>query len=185
MNDEATQVGSEQENYLPNSAGADNGESNQECTDIIRTLPDGFSVCDSQSANWVIRRVMEARAYGKRVTEWAAAEVARAKNDEARLLYIFGGQLKAWATEEIQRLGGRRKSVCLPAGSLGCRREPVRLVIDDDSAVINWAQCACPKAIATIIKLNKTTVIEHFKTTGEIPDSGAHIEPERDYFSIR
>ena len=93
-----------------------------EDTNFEPAVDEGFCVRDESSANWVIRKIAECRSYAERVTVWAAAEIRRAEKEEEFFLFRFGGQLERWASEEIRKLKGRRKSLNLPAGAVGFRR---------------------------------------------------------------
>ena len=65
--------------------------------------PEAFRVCDEASANWVVRRIAEARKYAEHVEAWAATELRRAEREERFLLERFGPQLEAWARERLAR----------------------------------------------------------------------------------
>ena len=87
-------------------------------------VPERFAVCDADSANWVCRKIIEARLYADRVKEWAERKVRRAVNEEAWLTRRFGGQLEQWVRQELAAWGGGARSVKLPAGQLGLRSVP-------------------------------------------------------------
>jgi hypothetical protein len=148
-------------------------------------LGQGFCIDNADRANWLVRRIIEARAYADRVRTWSAREERRAKRDEQRLLYLFGRQLETWVSQELANSGGKRKSINLPAGSVGFRRIRPKLVIEDRTAVTDWAREHLPKAIVTKEHLSKQVINTQFAQTGEIPDIGAKIEPEHDRFCIR
>jgi hypothetical protein len=161
-------------------------ESATGAVDDARDLPlvhDGFQVVDAASASWVVRRVNEARAYSNRVQAWADREVRRAKRDEDHLLLRYGQQLQDYAAREIAKLRGRRRSVCLPGGTLGFRRVGPTLDNDDPDALIAWAKTHCADAVVLSEKLAKSAINRHVESTGEIPD-GAHIDVGRDKFYI-
>src|SRR4051812_10340987 len=87
----------------------------------LPVVSEQFVVHDASSASWVARKVNEARAYAKRVSEWAAREIKRAERDEQFLMMRYGGQLEEWASQQIALLKGRRRSICLPGGTVGYR----------------------------------------------------------------
>lgn len=119
--------------------------------------PEQFAIVDAKSANWVIRRIMEAREYAQQVDEWAEAEKSRAAHAEAFFLERYGAQLEEFARTAIAEQNGRfkhepRKSLKLPAGTIGFRAQPrpkgcpgVRVV--DEQAVIEWCRRKLPAAI--------------------------------------
>ena len=143
-----------------------------------------FHVHDEPTANWVVRKVVEARQYAERVKEWAEQECRRAQRDEERLMFMFGRELELWTKDRLSATNGRRKSLNLPAGSVGFRHINMGLVVIDDAAVIEWARSNQPKAIQTKEYLSKTAINEHFAASGEVPP-GVQVEPEREKFYVR
>ena len=153
--------------------------------EVLRTIPERFEVTDAQSANWLIRKIKNAREYVDQVRVWADREAARGAREEQVLMYLFGNQLRRFAQEEVAKLGGRRKSIPLPAGTLAFRSVPARLVVDDEQAVLQWARKHLPTAVVQIERLAKALVLDHAAKEGEIPDEGVHFEPATEKFSIR
>jgi hypothetical protein len=152
--------------------------------EVLKSVPKTFEINSEQTANWLVKKVVTAREYAERTKKWAEQEVRRAEREEKTLLFLFGRQIETWAKGEIGKLNGRRKSICLPAGTLCFRHEGAKLVIDDEEAVVGWARHNCPMAIQTVEKLSRTAVKAHFEKSGEMPDVGAHIEPEQERFRI-
>ena len=111
------------------------------------TVPDHFAVSDESSANWVVRKIVEARAYATRVEAWAAAEVRRAERDERWFLDRFGPQLERWARQELAARGGRARSLKLPGGQLGFRSTPPTLQTVETSALKVWCELHLPSAV--------------------------------------
>lgn len=140
----------------------------------LQQVPERFRVADEDSANWLVKKIVEARQYAARVKAWADREVRRAEHDEEFFLSRFGPQLQAWAALQVQALGGRRKSINLPAGSLGYRTCPAKLVVENEEQTIRWAKAMCPAAVVTVLTVNKTVLNEHFITTGELADGMRH-----------
>jgi hypothetical protein len=59
--------------------------------------PDTFVVNDAMSANWLLRKIVEARAYAKHVKEWANGELRRAEREEMFFIperVVSDGQFK-------------------------------------------------------------------------------------------
>ena len=146
---------------------------------------DSFAVTDDVSANWVVRKINEARAYSQRCSDWCANEQSKARRTEEFFLWRYGDQLLRWAQAKIVEQGGQRKSVNLPAGAVGFRRESAKVVVDDEQAVIRWAKTNCPALVTVMEKLSKSALNEHIEKTGELPTAGVHIEPERERFYVR
>lgn len=163
-------------------------------------IGDAFRVDDDMSANWVVRRITEARAYARRVEAWAATEIRRAEADERYFLARFGGQLEQWLRQAIAREGSRRKSVPLPAGTVGLRKAQDRLEVIDSSQVMAWARQHLPGAIRVTVnaagddavavqrwcqqhlptasveeRVSKSDLNEHVQRTGELPEGATHL----------
>lgn len=143
----------------------------------------GFTVHDAASANWVIRKIVEARTYAERVKAWAESEQRRARREEDFLLRRFGLELEAWARRQIACHHDGRRSVSLPAGSIGFRAEPTRLSVADDKRLLAWCRTHLPLAIRVIETVPKTPLMEHIKLTGEVPD-GAELQGGGERFCI-
>lgn len=150
---------------------------------IVPEIEDGFVVRDAASANWVVRRIVEARTYAQRVKAWAELEQRRARREEDFLLRRFGVELEAWARRQIARQHDGRRSVSLPAGSVGFRVGPTRLAITDEKRLLAWCRTHLPSAIRTVESVPKTPLIEHLKLTGECPD-GTELQGGGERFHI-
>lgn len=153
--------------------------------EVLKIVPKQFSIEDEKSANWLVKRIIAAREYAERVKKWADQEQRRADREETTLLFLFGRQIEAWAKGEIEKLNGRRKSICLPGGTVGFRHENPKLVIDDEDTVLQWARHNLSDAIHTVEKLSRSVIKTHFESTGEFPAEGAHVEPAAEKFHIR
>jgi phage host-nuclease inhibitor protein Gam len=146
---------------------------------------EAFHIHNADTANWVVRRLAAAVAYEARVKAWADAEIRRAEREAEWFRRRFGAELEAWTREEIHKFKGRKKSIHLPAGTVGFRRLGPKLVIDDAAAVLAWAKVHHPKAIVMLPKLDKAMLNKLFEEAAEVPDAGAHVEPEGEKFFVR
>lgn len=153
--------------------------------EVLKNVPKQFAIADQKSANWLVRKIVHAREYAARVKVWAEQEQRRAIREEMTLLFLFGRQVEEWSRAEIAKLNGKRKSINLPAGSVGFRSLAAKLVIDDEARVLTWARLNLPQAIVVTERLSKTVINEHTEKTGVIPDSGVHIEPAAERFFIK
>ena len=133
--------------------------------------PESFAVNDAASANWLVRKIIEARAYAKHVKAWADAEVRRAEQEEAFFLHRYGHQLETWARQQIAE--GRRRSVKLPAGTVGFRTDPPKLDVMDEERLVGWCRKALPAALRVETHVLKSLVKDHVAQTGECPDGAA------------
>ncbi len=147
--------------------------------------PDTFAVNDDDSANWLVRRIIEARNYSARCAEWCEREQARAARTEQFFLWRYGPQLVRWLESRIAEDGGRRKSVNLPAGTVGFRSEPAKVVIDDEGAVVAWCKEHKPDLVQMVERLSKSGLNAYIKQTGELPEKGVRIESEREKFYVK
>lgn len=127
-----------------------------------------FSVVDASSANWVVRKIIEARNYAERVKTWAEGEIKRAEQKEQFFLFHYGRQLEEWAKAQIG--GGRRKCVKLPGGTVGFRTEPHKLDVADEQKLIAWCRRSLPDALRIETHVLKSIVKDHLQQTGEQPD---------------
>lgn len=150
---------------------------------ITQEAQDGFTVHDAASANWVVRKIVEARTYAARVKSWAELEQRRAQREEDFLLRRFGVELEAWARRQIACQHDGRRSVSLPAGAIGFRTEPTRLSIADEKRLLAWCRTHLPSAIRVIETVPTTPLIEHLKLTGECPD-GTELQGGGERFHI-
>jgi hypothetical protein len=147
-------------------------------------VPEAFCVCDAASAAWVVRKVVEARAYGNRVRQWAARELRRAEREEGFFLYRYGQQLEQWARRQLQAENGRRKSINLPPGTVGFRTEPPRLEVTDEEALLRWCKASLPSAVATAERVLRSVVTEQIRNTGVLPE-GAEVAGGGEKFFVR
>lgn len=155
----------------------------REDDELVKQLPERFAVTDDASANWVVKRIIEARAYSRRVTEWANLELRRARREEAFFLKRFGPELDAWLTKKLAETQSRQKSVNLPAGRVGRRAVREKLSIYDEDALLAWAQSNLPEAVETTEKVRKSTINDLFFGTGELPP-GVGIDPSHEALVI-
>jgi hypothetical protein len=157
-----------------------------------------FHVHDAETANWLVRKIVSARAYCHRVEQWAAAELRRAHREETFLLQRFGGQLEQWLREELASRHRRGRSINLPAGRVGLRTTASRPAIADKTQLLAWCRVNLCTAVRLTAKLEgaaaerlrewlaqndtearvqeqvlRSVVDAHFSATGELPDGMA------------
>jgi hypothetical protein len=175
----------------------------------LPSVPISFEVRDEASANWVVRRVHDARAYTEKVAAWAAVEIRRAENEERWLLQRFSQQLEDWAREALRAHRCSRRSLALPAGRVGFRPCPAQIAIAERHAAAEW----CRRHLTDALKLRveargpsarslRQMLLEpqldlviqedvlvgelkkHFDATGELPP-GTSVVEATDRFFIR
>lgn len=131
---------------------------------------DRFHITDERSANWLVRRINQSRAYAHHVEQWAAAELRRAQRDEQYMLSRYGNELAEWARRRIGQQRGKRKCVSLPAGVVGFRNEPTKLTVTDETRLLAWCRQHLPAAVKVIERVLASVVRDHITTSGELPD---------------
>ena len=172
-------------------------------------VPECFVIDDAQKASWVVRKIVEARKYGGRVQQWCERELRRAEQEEEWLLRRFGMELGVWAKGELDRVGGRRRSLNLPGGTVGFRLRPARVEVVDEQVALAWCRSHLPIALKVTVEANDQHGLEllrwhgqhaedsrlrqyvlrealnrHVQETGEVPD-GAGVRPAADQFYVR
>ncbi len=148
---------------------------------IVVAEVDRFHVRDQSSASWVLRKIVEERAHRQRVGEWFEAEIRRSERREAFLLHRFGAELAEWTREQLAQQFGNHRSIDLPAGTIGFRNEPTRVVVNDEPKLIAWCRQHLPTAVKVIESVLKTEINQHIKSTGECPD-GAELAGGEKFF---
>lgn len=103
---------------------------------IAPAVPEGFGVQNASSANWVVRKIAECRAYGTHVRTWAAAEIRRAEHEERFFFMRYGAQMEAWAREYLRISNGGRRSIPLPSGTIGFRAISPHLIVNDETKLL-------------------------------------------------
>ena len=147
-----------------------------------------FHITDRQSAEWLLRKLGNLRAERARIVAQSEALLRQLDADRDSLLHLYGGELEAWAREELQRRGGRRKTLHTLQGSLRFRNVPARLSITDERAAIDRAQQeGLPDSLYTQWRLDRDAYLRHatahWEETGEYLD-GVESHPERETFLI-
>jgi hypothetical protein len=164
-------------------------------TECLPIIPEAFSIHNASSANWLARKIIDARHYSTHIQTWAAAETRRAEMEERFFLQRFGSQLECWTRHQLLATQSRRRSIALPAGTVGFRSLAARPMIVDEAILLGWCAMHLPRAIsvevqamgceaarlrgwarqncpsATItVSVVKSVLDEHFRQSGECPD---------------
>ena len=144
-----------------------------------------FHVVNEQCANWVIRHVVQAREQASKAKAWAERECDQAERTEAFFMNRFGDELRAWLKTDLA--DSDRKSVDLPAGRVGTKKAPAKLVWLDDAKLLAWARKNLPAAVVVVPAtehVSKSELIIKWKANGEIPD-GADVQPSKDELYVK
>ncbi len=151
--------------------------------DEMPSIDDGFRIVDEVSANWVVRKITESRRYADRVRAWGAVEIRRAERDEQFFLNRFAQDLEVWCLQQIAGNGGRRRSLNLPAGSIGFRTCRATLHIVNNTELLAWCRANLPDAIEVIERVAKTPLQVFLEANGELP-AGVEFVPRGDRFYV-
>lgn len=151
---------------------------------VPQDIDDRFHVRDEKTASWLIRKICEERTHRQRVLDWYETETRRSNQREQFLLQRFGGELSEWTRQELGRQLGRRRSIHLPAGIVGFRTEPMKIVITDETTLAEWCRQHLPGALKITESILKSEVGDHITSTGECPH-GAELQGGRDKFYIK
>ena len=134
--------------------------------------PDMSEIEDARSANSVVRKIVEARAYARHVKKWAEAELRRAEREEQFFLQNYSDRLEDWARDELAK-DRRRKSIRLPAGTVGFLIEPKKLEPKDDEKLMAWCRRYLPNALVDRTLIVRDVLTEYVQKTGKCPDGAA------------
>lgn len=154
----------------------------EEANNVFAAIADGsFHVTDQASAAWVTDKIIGWRAEIDRIKAAMAAEVRKRESMIDYFLRHYEQELEAFARSQLT---GDRKSTMLANGiKLSFRRIAPKLEVRDEDAFLDWAKAWLPEAVKVTESVAKTTVNEHWKDTGEIPQ-GCEVAPERTGFYI-
>lgn len=156
---------------------------------------EGWSIESMDVADWALQRIASMKAMRDENEYVAEATVlkinARTEKLNERLdngIRFFQGQLQAYAEANRSTLlkGGKAKSRALPSGSLGWKTVPAKLAVEDEAAAAAWAtaQPVSAELVRYKTELNKISLANHFKETGEVPP-GCTVTPEREDFVVK
>jgi hypothetical protein len=144
-----TQAGTHAQGQLCNRKVASEEPSGD--TDVRPWAPEGFHVHDETTANWLVRKIRECRAYAARVTAWAASEIHQAQSEERFFWERYGGELERWTAARLSN--SKRRSVPLPAGTIGFRQQPPSLLLTDPNALFDWLAVNLPPAVKVTVEV--------------------------------
>ena len=130
-----------------------------------------FVIDSCDRADWYLRKVANLDAERARVKAQAAAMIAQIDSDAARLSHLFAAQLETFARAELERRGGRRKTLPLFQGTLCFRAAAARLSVAgqlDEPEVIDAARTADALRFGVDRGAYMKAAERHFQDTGEL-----------------
>ncbi|HEV2293571.1 MAG TPA: hypothetical protein VGR35_06925 [Tepidisphaeraceae bacterium] len=168
-----------------------------------------FVVDSEEAANSLVRSVKHEREYACRVEVWAATEIKRARRREEYLLQRYGHQVEAWLRRRLEGERDRRRSINLPAGSVGFRAAPAKVHVTDTTALLTWVKANLIDALQVQVSavgsdasrlaewqaaeglesqltesVSKRLVNAYVAEIGELPE-GTGLEPAHDQLQIK
>lgn len=146
---------------------------------------DAFMVTDASSAAWVLRKIAARQAEIALVKAQAAEIVKGLQSGLEGFRGRFEPQLEAWARTELEKAGGKSKTVKTLGGNLAFRTVPAGLEITDTGSAAEVAITLglvkpAPVDLAAYKKAAQTALEER----GELLP-GVELRPARESFSIR
>jgi hypothetical protein len=164
-----------------------------EIDEQVAPLAERFSVKDRESAEWVLRKLYSR----KKEAELLAAQAARIVKDANERLAAFEArfapELEAWAAQELERQGGRGKTVKTFAGDIGFRTVPPTLVFPtSEQEMLLLAGVYAPEAVSTETvvttkidkRVLKKAILDQIVAGDEIPE-GVEFVSSRETMTIK
>lgn len=103
-------------------------------------------------------------AYVARIMDAYENEIRRAARD----VQFFGGHLGRYAVAERERTGDKTKTVVTPNGKITTTRHAAKVIVDNEAAVLEWAEKHAPAAVKRSVLL---TLMRDAVTLVEVPTS--------------
>lgn len=169
-----------------------------EALEMVRTYvvpdvdtPARFAVTDMSSANWVLKKLAECDSDEAEVQAMVNREIEAIRARAEKILApirrrreffeaAYTHQLEEFAKAKLD--GAKAKSVKLLHGTIGFRKSPARLVIDDEGKAIEYAEQNCPDAIKR--SLSVSTLKAAFQNDPFDSDA-MHLEPGEESFYFK
>ena len=156
-------------------------------TEAPEDAPAGWAVRSVGEADWALERIARARLELAELDAQYEAAVRRLaerrdalRREPARTVAFFEGHLRLWAEGQKDTIcSGRKKSRAFLSGRIGWRARPLRLVVQDASALEAWAT----QQGLTRAEVDMSQVREHSRRTGEVPP-GCDTEGGEDAFFV-
>jgi len=213
--EEPQDLSPEQERILAQllEAGQDLDQAREWVIDYVEPAAAKFAVSGLSSANWVMKRLAECEADEAEVRAMIDAEIESIRQRAERILQpiarkreffslVYGPQLEEFAKDRLE--GQKTRSLKLLHGTIGFRKSPDKVVIDDEAAAIAALELLAvkdPDVYADAVRLRKevakTVVKTIFQVNGMrelytlpadiddpswVPTVAAHLEGGEDKF---
>lgn len=143
-----------------------------------------FVIEDEKSASWLVRELRKIEDEEQAVKAATAERLEQLESDRARLMHLYGDQLRQWAEGEAKTR--RRKTVTLPlaGASLTFRSVAASVVVEDLDAADPVARSLMYMKPATIdLAAYRKASAESLETRGRLLP-GCKLIPAHESFSI-
>ena len=147
----------------------------------VTHLRDGFHVVDSQSADWVVKKALEAQDDVDRLKAQYQVNMRKAQRRLEFFSLFREQEMEYWLRSQ---LNGKTRSIGLEHGTIGLRHVSWGVDIVDEQEAIASAERVIPNAVQIKKSLLKKELKKHIEDTGEVID-GCSIKPEYDKFYIQ
>ena len=168
-------------------------EETREDLDIRDMLEKGEGLVGEPDSlvDWFLRTHALLDAEEKLITEQCNALVSRLKSRRKALLYKFLPMVETWAMHQLEKEGGRSKSVIRPHGTLQFRSVNATYKVDDAREFREWLDeqpTSIRQQLQDCFRLEYRSVTplkEYIEETGEEDIPGVQYIPARQSMSIR
>ena len=147
-----------------------------------------FEINDEGSANWYLRKLRNLENEKATIQAQAAAMVKALDADIHRLEFMYGQQFQTWVRAELDRRGGKGKSLPLFQGTASFRTVPRSLRVLNSREAMEYAKLQGWDVIKTVESLDadgyKKQATAALGETGEVLP-GIEIVEGRESFTIK
>lgn len=155
-------------------------------SDETPPAPEGWHIDSEDRAAYAVDRILSREADLVRTKAAAAAWVERAEKELDRAREFFLPQLSLWMLEHPPAKG---QTLHFATGSFAARKQPERIEVVDEAAVIAWAKAECPELLTNPPPVQPAPRVIRSELTrlrallGDVP--GTTIVPETVTFSVK
>lgn len=104
------------------------------------TEREAFHITDEVGANWYLKKLADIEAEKARITAQTAKMIAELDADANGLKFLYDGELQDFVRTELERKGGRRKTLHLLQGSCAFKNVAQTVRIADATAALTYAK---------------------------------------------
>lgn len=149
---------------------------------------DGFHITDAASANWLLRKLANLEAERKRIQAQSADILRSLTAQENRLRFLYEDELARWTQGQLEKEGGRTKTLRLLQGTCAFRTTPHSLRVLSSRDAMEYARAQGWDMVKTQETLDAQAYRQQAEAalheTGELLP-GLEVVPERETFAIR